>query len=87
MQAARHEGAATLDDVFSRRLRLSLRARDAGLPAALPAARLIAAETGRDEAWARDQVDRYLAAVRLERGVVPVRPPPVRTDPVAGPAD
>lgn len=68
--AARYEGAATLDDVFARRTRLALRARDAGLPAALGAARVIARETGRDEAWAQAQVASYADAVRRERGVV-----------------
>jgi glycerol-3-phosphate dehydrogenase len=70
VQAARSEGAVTLDDVFSRRFRLSLRARDAGLPAAPAAARLLAAETGRDEAWANEQVRSYTEAVRRERGVL-----------------
>jgi glycerol-3-phosphate dehydrogenase len=68
--AARHEGAATLDDVFSRRTRLSLRARDAGLPAAARAAAIIAAETGRDERWAGQQIHAYADAVRAERGVL-----------------
>ena len=70
VQAARCEGAVTLDDVFSRRFRLSLRARDAGLPAAPAAARLLAAETGRDDAWAARQVVDYAEAVRRERGVL-----------------
>jgi glycerol-3-phosphate dehydrogenase len=70
VQAARREGAVTLDDVFSRRFRLSLRARDAGLPAAADAARLLADETGRDEAWAARQVRDYASAVRRERGVL-----------------
>jgi len=68
--AARHEGAATLDDVFSRRTRLSLRARDAGLPAAARAAAIIAKEIGRDDAWARAQIGAYADAVRAERGVL-----------------
>ncbi|MCU1674995.1 MAG: glycerol-3-phosphate dehydrogenase/oxidase [Frankiales bacterium] len=70
VQAARSEGAVTLDDVFSRRFRLSLRAKDAGLPAAPLAARLLAAETGRDEQWADAQVAAYADAVRRERGVL-----------------
>jgi glycerol-3-phosphate dehydrogenase len=70
VHAARHEGAATLDDVFARRMRLSLRARDAALPAAPDAARLLAAETGRDEAWAAAQVAAYADIVRRERGVL-----------------
>ncbi|HVB27683.1 MAG TPA: glycerol-3-phosphate dehydrogenase/oxidase, partial [Mycobacteriales bacterium] len=68
--AARHEGAATLDDVLARRTRVSVRARDAGLPAAADAALLLAGELGRDAAWARAQVEAYAAAVRRERGVL-----------------
>ncbi len=70
LYAARHEGAATLDDVFARRMRLSLRARDAGMPTAPLAARLLARETGRSAQWARDQVGAYADAVRAERGVL-----------------
>jgi glycerol-3-phosphate dehydrogenase len=70
VHAARVEGASTLDDVFSRRMRLSLRARDAGLSAAPLAARLLAAETGRDDDWATAQVEAYSEAVRRERGVL-----------------
>ncbi|MCA1719975.1 MAG: FAD-dependent oxidoreductase, partial [Actinobacteria bacterium] len=70
VQAARSEGAVTLEDVFSRRFRLSLRAKDAGLPAALYSARLLAAETGRDDAWAVAQVAAYADAVRRERGIL-----------------
>jgi glycerol-3-phosphate dehydrogenase len=70
VQAARSEGAVTLEDVFSRRFRLSLRARDAGLPAARRAAALLAAETGRDSTWETAQVVRYADAVRRERGVL-----------------
>ncbi|MEO6205045.1 MAG: glycerol-3-phosphate dehydrogenase/oxidase [Mycobacteriales bacterium] len=70
VHAARSEGAGTVDDVYSRRLRLSLRAKDAGLPSALLAARLLARETGQDEAWAQAQVTEYAHAVRAERGVL-----------------
>ena len=70
VHAARIEGAVTLDDVFSRRMRLSLRARDAALPAAPYAARLLAAETGHDAEWAVAQVAAYADAVRRERGVL-----------------
>ncbi|HEV7208670.1 MAG TPA: glycerol-3-phosphate dehydrogenase/oxidase [Mycobacteriales bacterium] len=70
VHAARHEGAATLDDVFSRRMRLSLRAQNAGLPSAPLAAGLLATELGRDAAWAKAQVLAYAAAVRVERGVL-----------------
>ena len=70
VHAARAEGALTLDDVFSRRLRLSLRARDAALPAAPAAALLLARETGRDEVWALAQAAAYADAVRRELGVL-----------------
>ncbi|HVE64181.1 MAG TPA: glycerol-3-phosphate dehydrogenase/oxidase [Mycobacteriales bacterium] len=70
VHAARHEGAATLDDVFSRRTRLSLRARDAALPSAGLAAALLATELGHDPAWAEEQVAAYADAVRRERGVL-----------------
>ncbi|MFL6240482.1 MAG: glycerol-3-phosphate dehydrogenase/oxidase [Actinomycetes bacterium] len=75
LYAARYEGAATLDDVFARRTRLSLRARDAGLPSAARAATIIASEIGRDEVWAREQVTAYADAVRSERGVLGLTPP------------
>ena len=68
--AARHESAATLEDVYSRRTRLSLRARDAALPTADLAARLLATELGQDETWARAQVTAYADAVRRERGAL-----------------
>jgi len=70
VHAARHEGAATLDDVFSRRTRLSLRARDAALPTAALAAGLLATELGHDQTWADEQVVTYADAVRRERGVL-----------------
>jgi glycerol-3-phosphate dehydrogenase len=70
VHAARSEGAATLDDVLSRRTRLSLRAKDAALPTAPLAAALLARELGRDESWASAQVEAYANAVRTERGVL-----------------
>lgn len=70
VHAARHEGALTLEDVLARRTRLSLRSRDAALPVALDVARLLAAESGLDDGWARAQVASYTDAVRRERGVV-----------------
>jgi glycerol-3-phosphate dehydrogenase len=73
VHAARSEGVATLDDVLSRRTRLSLRAKDAALPTAPLAASLLARELGRDEAWATAQVGAYADAVRTERGVLGLR--------------
>ena len=78
VHAARSEGAGTVDDVFSRRTRLSLRAKDAALPAVPLAARLLARETGRDEAWAAAQLDAYADAVRQERGVLGLPDAPLR---------
>ncbi|MEO6714905.1 MAG: glycerol-3-phosphate dehydrogenase/oxidase [Mycobacteriales bacterium] len=68
--AARHEGAATLADVLSRRTRLSLRAADAAMPSARRAADLLAQEVGRDVEWAAAQVEQYAAGVRAERGAL-----------------
>ncbi|MCW2600682.1 MAG: glycerol-3-phosphate dehydrogenase/oxidase [Frankiales bacterium] len=70
VHAARSEGASTVDDVFSRRMRLSLRSKDAALPSALLAARLLARETRQDDSWALGQVAAYADAVRQERGVL-----------------
>jgi glycerol-3-phosphate dehydrogenase len=70
VHAARSEGALTVDDVFSRRMRLSLRAKDAGMPSARLAAGLLARENRQDSAWAAAQVDAYAEAVRQERGVL-----------------
>ena len=75
VHAARSEGASTVDDVFSRRTRLSLRAKDAALPSALLAARLLARETKQDEDWAQAQVGTYTDAVRQERGVLGLADP------------
>ena len=71
--AARYEGAATLDDVLSRRTRIALRARDAALPVAEEVALLLAAEIGRDDVWAKTQVESYAEAIRRERGVIDLR--------------
>ncbi|HVE99641.1 MAG TPA: glycerol-3-phosphate dehydrogenase/oxidase [Mycobacteriales bacterium] len=84
VHAARHEGAATLDDVLSRRTRLALRAKDAAMPTAPLAARLLAAELGRDDAWAREQVTSYAETVRRERGVLGLTHPPATSG--SGPA-
>lgn len=70
VHAARYEGAATLEDVYARRTRLSLREKDAALPGARAAARLLADEVGEDGAWADRQVRAYADAVRRERGVL-----------------
>ena len=71
--AARHEMACTLDDVLSRRLRVSLRHAAAGGPAVEVAADVMADELGWDAATRDTQVDAYRATVAAERGVVPIR--------------
>ena len=70
--AGRHEGALTLDDVLSRRTRISLKSRAAGLAVAPQAARLLAAEVGVAdvEAFVVAEVQAYATAVRSERGVL-----------------
>ncbi len=61
---ARHEMARTVDDVLARRTRaLCLNAR-AALTMAPAAARLLAAELGRDEAWQRGQIEDFARIAR-----------------------
>lgn len=71
--AVRHEMACTLDDLLSRRLRVSLRDAAAGGPAIARAAGIMADEPGWDAATIRAQVDAYRDGVATERGVVPLR--------------
>jgi glycerol-3-phosphate dehydrogenase len=59
--AARHEMARTVEDVLARRTRALFLDTRAALAMAPPAARLLAAELGRDEAWQRDEVERFTA--------------------------
>jgi glycerol-3-phosphate dehydrogenase len=65
--AATHEGAEHLEDVLTRRLRISIETWDRGLSAAEPVAKLIAKPLG----WKRDQVrrevDHYRARVQAEQ--------------------
>jgi glycerol-3-phosphate dehydrogenase len=65
--AASHEGARHLDDVLTRRTRISIETFDRGLAAAEPAAGLVAAVLG----WSPEQVARevahYRARVAAER--------------------
>ena len=57
--AARHEMARTLDDVLARRTRALCLNTRAALEMGAAAARLLAAELGRDEAWAHAQVEEF----------------------------
>ncbi len=65
--AVTHEGARHLDDVLTRRTRISIEAFDRGVHAAGPAARLMAGELGWDDARTADEVDHYLRRVEAER--------------------
>jgi len=65
--AVSHEGARHLDDVLTRRTRISIETFDRGVAAAGPAARLMAGELGWDEARTADEVDHYLRRVEAER--------------------
>jgi glycerol-3-phosphate dehydrogenase len=65
--AVTHEGARHLDDVLTRRTRISIETFDRGVGAAAPAAALMAAELGWDDARTADEVDHYLRRVEAER--------------------
>jgi glycerol-3-phosphate dehydrogenase len=65
--AVTHEGARHLDDVLARRTRMSVESFDRGTASARPAAELMAAELGWDQARLDDEVDHYLRRVEAER--------------------
>lgn len=65
--AVTHEGAHHLDDLLTRRTRVSIEMFDRGVAAAGPAARLMGAELGWDEARVAEEVDHYLRRVEAER--------------------
>jgi glycerol-3-phosphate dehydrogenase len=65
--AVTHEGARHLDDVLTRRTRVSIETFDRGVAAARPAAELMADELGWDGARLEDEVDHYLRRVEAER--------------------
>ena len=65
--AVTHEGALHLEDVLTRRTHASIEARDRGLAAAGPAARLMAPLLGWDEARVRREVEHYRCRVEAER--------------------
>jgi glycerol-3-phosphate dehydrogenase len=65
--AVTHEGARHLDDVLTRRTRISIETFDRGVTAAPHAARLMAGELGWDDARTADEVDHYLRRVEAER--------------------
>jgi glycerol-3-phosphate dehydrogenase len=65
--AASHEGALHLDDVLTRRTRISIETWDRGLVAAEPAARLMAPVLGWDDTTVENEVSIYRARVEAER--------------------
>ncbi len=65
--AVTHEGARHLDDVLTRRTRVSIETFDRGIHAATPAAELMARELGWDTSRTADEVDHYLRRVEAER--------------------
>jgi glycerol-3-phosphate dehydrogenase len=65
--AVSHEGARHLDDVLTRRTRISIETFDRGVSAAAPAAGLMAGVLGWDQARTADEVDHYLRRVEAER--------------------
>jgi glycerol-3-phosphate dehydrogenase len=65
--AVSHEGARHLDDVLTRRTRISIETFDRGTLCAREAALLMAAELGWDDARVDVEVDHYLRRVEAER--------------------
>ncbi len=65
--AVTHEGARHLDDVLTRRTRISIETFDRGIEAAEPAAALMAEELGWDAEAKAKEVDHYLRRVEAER--------------------
>jgi glycerol-3-phosphate dehydrogenase len=65
--AASHEGALHLEDVLTRRTRISIETFDRGLQAAEPAARLMGEVLGWDDDHIAREVEHYQARVEAER--------------------
>ncbi|MFB9317330.1 glycerol-3-phosphate dehydrogenase/oxidase [Cryptosporangium minutisporangium] len=65
--AASHEGARHLEDVLTRRTRISIEIADRGVAAARPAAQLMAGVLGWSEEQVDREVDHYLRRVEAER--------------------
>ncbi len=65
--AVTHEGARHLDDVLTRRTRISIETFDRGVAAARPAADLMAGPLGWDPPAVAKEVDHYLRRVEAER--------------------
>ncbi len=65
--AVTHEGARHLDDVLTRRTRISIETVDRGIEASRCTAELMASELGWDQARTEDEIDHYLRRVEAER--------------------
>ncbi len=65
--AVTHEGARHLDDVLTRRTRISIETFDRGVAAAAPAARLMAGELGWGDDRVVEEVQHYQRRVEAER--------------------
>jgi glycerol-3-phosphate dehydrogenase len=65
--AASHEGALHLDDILTRRTRISIETWDRGVAAAEPVARLVAPVLGWDDDDVKREVEHYRARVAAER--------------------
>ncbi len=65
--AASHEGALHLDDVLTRRTRVSIETWDRGLRAAEDVAQIMGAVLGWDEATRKREIEHYRARVEAER--------------------
>jgi glycerol-3-phosphate dehydrogenase len=65
--AASHEGALHLDDVLTRRTRISIETFDRGVGSARATARILAGILGWDEATKAREIEHYEARVRAER--------------------
>ena len=65
--AVSHEGARHLDDVLTRRTRISIEVWDRGVSAAIPAASLMAPVLGWSDEQQRKEIEHYLARVKAER--------------------
>ena len=65
--AASHEGARHLDDVLTRRTRISIETFDRGVRAAPAAAALLAPVLGWSDVQTEREIDHYLARVEAER--------------------
>jgi glycerol-3-phosphate dehydrogenase len=65
--AASHEGALHLDDILTRRTRISIEVRDRGEAASAEVAELIAPILGWSSAQVANEVDHYRLRVKAER--------------------